>query len=72
MRASSEDRVPDSYFIHIKKTVSMDEVHTLVQHLQRRSSKEDNFRASISGIITMAGYGLSATLSPEALKYVSE
>ena len=72
VRASSDDRVPDSYFIHIKKTVSIDEIHTLVQHLQHRSSKEENFRVSISGIITMAGYGLSTTLSPEALKYVSE
>lgn len=71
LRASAHERVPDSYFVHLRKNVKMEQVHELVRYLHQRSSEGGNFSAHVASIITMAGYGFSAKLSKQALQYVS-
>lgn len=71
LRASAHERVPDSYFVHLRKSVKMEQVHELVRYLHLRSSEGGNFSAHVASIITRAGYGFSARLSQEALQHVS-
>ena len=70
-RASDHRRMPETYFIHIRHKVPEEQVHQLVRRLERRSTANDSFRARVGSIITRAGYGISAKLSPNALNYVS-
>ena len=71
IRAHERERVPDTYFVHIRRDVQLERVQELVQELSRRSSEGGDFRASVASIMTRAVYGLSARFSPEALDYVS-
>jgi subtilisin family serine protease len=70
IRAHERERVPDTYFVHIRRDIQLERVQELVQELSRRSSEGGDFRASVASIMTRAVYGLSARFSPEALDYV--
>ena len=71
IRAHEHERVPDTYFVHIRRDVQLETVQELVQELSRRSSEGGAFQASVASVVTRAAYGLSVRLSPEALDYVS-
>ena len=70
-RAHEHEKVPDSYFVHLRNHVPLESVHELVRELHRRSSQEGSFKAYVPSIITRAGYGFPAQLSKKALNYVS-
>lgn len=72
LRVREQERVPDSYFVHLRNSVKVEKAQKLVRELQLRSSEGGNFKAYVTSIITRAGYGFSARLSQEALDYVSD
>ena len=71
IRAKESERIPNSYFVHIRQSVSLEELKEMVQDLNNQSSQGGAFKASVSAIITRAAYGFPARFSPEALDYVS-
>ena len=72
IRAKESERVPNSYFVHIKQSANPSKLNQIVRELNERSSQEGPFKASVSAIVTRAAYGFSTRLSPEALDYVSD
>ena len=71
IRARDSERIPNSYFVHIRQSVSLGELKELVRELTNRSSQEGPFKVSTSAIVTKAAYGFPVRLSDLALDYVS-
>ena len=69
--AKESERVPNSYFVHMKHSASLGKLNDVVRELNERSSQGTSFKASVPAIVTRAAYGFSARLSAEALDYVS-
>ena len=70
--AHERERIPDTYFVHMRHDVSPEKIQEIVQKLSERSNRDDeNFRATVASIVTRAAYGFSARLSTKALNYVS-
>ena len=57
-----------SYFVHIKSSVSIEEIHSFVQELTE--IEEPGFHISIRGIVQNAAHGFSAKMSKLALRKV--
>ena len=71
IRARDSERVPNSYFVHIRQSASLDKLKEIVQDLTNRSTQDGPFKASISAIVTRAAFGFSAKFSEVALDSVS-
>lgn len=67
------ERVPDSYFIHFWDGSSPLTIQRVLRELEEQSQDQSipNFSATVHRVLTLAGNGLAATLSSQAIQYVS-
>ena len=74
IRARKDIAVPDVYFVHMKASVTSEDLHAYVQQLEEEQKRNttEGFTANIHGCVVEAAHGFSAKLSPAALEMVSQ